>query len=170
MRRAELWAPTPSGAGCGGVCPEGPALAMLFRVLFPGGSLEGPRLSTWGRSALPPAAALTVPLPPLAEFRLNWHRNTFLSRATQEGIKTKANSCSTLPHSCANVGVAIFLLFLVVECKHPDNSFPFYQLKPGFPNEVSSGCSGRKMWLCFFDFSPSTCLCVMDRQGAWTPS
>lgn len=112
MMRAELWAPVPSGAGRGGVCPEGPVLAVLFRVLFPAGSLEGPRQSTWGRSALSPAAALTVPLPPLAEFRLNWHRNSFLSRATQEGIKMKANSCSTLPHNCANMGVA-FVLVLV---------------------------------------------------------
>lgn len=44
----------------------------------------------------------------------------------------KANSCSTLPHNSANVGV-------VFDCKHPDDSFFFFffnQPKPGFSSEV----------------------------------
>lgn len=112
MRSCGSPSPVPSGAGLRGVWPEHPVLAVCCRVLFLDGSLAEPTLSARGRPARPPQSALTVPLPPPAGPRFNWRRNSFLSRASQEGIKMKANSFSTLPHNWANVGVVFVFVFV----------------------------------------------------------
>ena len=50
----------------------------------------------------------------------------------------KSSSCSVFPTPLySKVGVVLFWLlffFWLFECKHPDNSFPFFQLKLGLPN------------------------------------
>lgn len=51
----------------------------------------------------------------------------------------KSSSCAAFPTPLySKVGVVLFWLlfffFWLFECKHPDNSFPFFQLKLGLPN------------------------------------
>ena len=50
----------------------------------------------------------------------------------------KSSSCLVFPTPLySKVGVVLFWLlffFWLFECKHPDNSFPFFQLKLGLPN------------------------------------